>query len=125
MVPDDINLGRRYILLPHTKNGHTRRVPITNRLMSSCFDGQDLKDHPLCSVTADGIKSSFKRARVRAGLPSIRFHDLRHEAISRLFEKGLSVPEVSSISGHRDYAFLQRYAHADFERIQRILNAGM
>jgi integrase len=38
----------------------------------------------------------------RAGLVNLRFHDLRHEAISRFFEKGLSVPEVALISGHRD-----------------------
>ena len=41
----------------------------------------------------------------------LRIHDLRHEAISRLFEKGLSVAEVALISGHRDVRQLFRYTH--------------
>ncbi len=44
-----------------------------------------------------------------AGNMDLHFHDLRHEAISRLFERGLSVPEVGPISGHRDYRMLFRY----------------
>ncbi len=42
---------------------------------------------------------------------SLRFHDLRHEAVSRLFEKGLNMPEVAAISGHRDARMLMRYTH--------------
>ncbi len=47
----------------------------------------------------------------RAGVDDLRFHDLRHEAISRFFELGLSVPEVALISGHKDYRVLFRYTH--------------
>ena len=46
-----------------------------------------------------------------AGLPSLRFHDLRHEAVSRFFEAGLSIPEVALMSGHRDTRMLMRYTH--------------
>ena len=42
---------------------------------------------------------------------------MRHEAISRFFEKGLSVPEVALISGHRDYRMLFRYTHPLREKI--------
>ena len=41
----------------------------------------------------------------------LHFHDLRHEAISRFFETGLTIPEVALISGHRDYRMLARYTH--------------
>jgi integrase len=51
------------------------------------------------------------------GIEDLHFHDLRHEAISRFFEMGLTVPEVASISGHRDTRMLLRYAHADRGRI--------
>ena len=47
----------------------------------------------------------------RAGIVDLHFHDLRHEAISRFFEKGLSIPEVSLISGHKDVRQLMRYTH--------------
>jgi integrase len=44
-------------------------------------------------------------------LNDLHFHDLRHEAISRFFEMGLSMPEVALISGHRDPRMLLRYTH--------------
>ena len=53
----------------------------------------------------------------RTGIVDLRFHDLRHEAISRFFEMGLSVPEVALISGHRDYRMLQRYTHLKPEQV--------
>jgi integrase len=48
---------------------------------------------------------------VKAGSTDLRWHDLRHEAVSRLFEKGLTAEEVMQISGHRTYAMLARYTH--------------
>ena len=47
----------------------------------------------------------------KAGIVDLHFHDLRHEAISKFFEKGLSIPEVSLISGHKDVRQLMRYTH--------------
>lgn len=44
-------------------------------------------------------------------LSDFRFHDLRHEAVSRLVEGGLSHQEVSSISGHKSMQMLKRYTH--------------
>ncbi|WP_256378894.1 tyrosine-type recombinase/integrase [Bradyrhizobium sp. Ai1a-2] len=57
------------------------------------------------------IRLAFEHLRVRAGMSDLHFHDLRHEAISRLFEKGLNIVEVSAISGHRELKMLQRYTH--------------
>jgi hypothetical protein len=41
----------------------------------------------------------------------VHFHDLRHEAVTRPFERGLSTEEVMGVSGHRTYAMLARYTH--------------
>jgi len=49
----------------------------------------------------------------RAEIEDLHFHDLRHEAISRFFEMGLTPPEVASISGHRTLSQLMRYSHAN------------
>ena len=57
------------------------------------------------------LKSSWRRACSRAGISDLRFHDLRHEATSRFFEKGLNVMEVASIKGHKDQRMLQGYTH--------------
>ena len=47
----------------------------------------------------------------RAGISDFDFHDLGHEATSRLFEKGLAVMDVASITGHQDVRMLRRYTH--------------
>ena len=62
------------------------------------------------------------RVTRRLGLENLRFHDLRHEAVSRFFEMGLSVPEVALISGHRDPRMLFRYTHLRPEDVAKKLN---
>ena len=57
------------------------------------------------------LRLAWERLKRRAGVTGLRFHDLRHEAVSRFFEKGLTVPEVAAISGHRDPRMLMRYTH--------------
>lgn len=57
------------------------------------------------------VSSNFTRACKRLGIAGLRFHDLRHEGISRLFEMGLTIPKAASVSGHRSWQSLQRYSH--------------
>lgn len=59
----------------------------------------------------ESVSARWQRAVRRAGLAHLRFHDLRHEGISRLFEQGLSIEEVALISGHTSWATLRRYTH--------------
>ena len=61
-------------------------------------------------VSEVAVRQAWERLRKRSGLTDLNFHDLRHDAISRMFEKGLNVPEVASISGHRTASQLFRYA---------------
>jgi integrase len=68
-------------------------------------------------VSANALRLAWERLRRRAGVSGLRFHDLRHEAVSRFFEKGLNMPEVAAISGHRDPRMLMRYAHPKAEAI--------
>ncbi len=53
----------------------------------------------------------------RAGIDDLRFHDLRHEAVSQLFEKGLNISEVLTVSGHKDPRMLFKYTHPRIETI--------
>ena len=62
-------------------------------------------------VRPDSMTQAFERACKRAGIENLRLHDLRHEATSRFFEKGLNVMEVSAITGHQDLRMLKRYTH--------------
>lgn len=69
------------------------------------------------------ISSTFPRHCHKLGIKDLRFHDFRHEGVSRLFEHGLQIQQVSVISGHTDWKTLKRYVqitpesiHAAFDR---------
>jgi integrase len=61
--------------------------------------------------STDAISTAFTRACRILGIEDLRFHDLRHEGISRLFEMGRTIPHVAAVSGHRSWTSLKRYTH--------------
>ena len=63
------------------------------------------------SLTRGSARNGFDRARRKAGLETLRFHDLRHIAISRMWSYGMNALEISACSGHRDIKMLMRYSH--------------
>ena len=106
----DVDLDKGLALLPDTKNGHSRQVPLTPAARAT------LSRLPRCServlpITDTALRQAWDRLVDRAGITNLRFHDLRHEAVSRFFERGLNVAEVALISGHRDPRMLFRYTH--------------
>lgn len=68
-------------------------------------------DERILPYRDDSVSSAFERACDRLGIEDLRFHDLRHHGISMLFEKGLSIPEVAAISGHKTWTILKRYTN--------------
>ena len=99
--------------LPLTKNGDSRDVPLSRRAVETlqALRAVEAKRERVFPMTGNAVRLAFEHLRVRAGMSDFHFHDLRHEAISRLFEKGLNIAEVSAISGHRELKMLQRYTH--------------
>ena len=113
-----VDLPKRTIFLDKTKNGDKRQVPLSTVAVAT------LKDAP-----ADGLIFPFfydgdrrkttlrlgyhwRRIADRAGCPDLHFHDLRHEATCRLFERTtLTDLQISLITGHRDPRMLRRYAN--------------
>jgi integrase len=71
----------------------------------------------LLPTTDVALRLGWDRLVKRAGIKDLRFHDLRHEAISRFFELGLNMAEVALISGHKDPKMLFRYTHLRAENI--------
>jgi len=59
----------------------------------------------------DAITANFTRACKVLGIEDLRFHDLRHEGASRLFEMGMNIPQVAAVTGHRSWNSLKRYTH--------------
>jgi integrase len=120
---DQIDLKRKTIFLDATKNGDKRQVPITSVLLTALephVDGRDrsellfpwwngdLSDKSLERTTSK-LSRQFSRIFETAACVDLNFHDLRHEATSRLYERtSLSDMEISKISGHRTLAMLKR-----------------
>ena len=71
----------------------------------------------LFPVSDNAIRLSRDKPKKRAKLNDLRFHDLRHEAMSRFFEKGTSIAKVALISGHKDPRMLMRYTHLKAEDV--------
>ena len=81
-------------------------------------------DDRVLPYNADSVSAAFQRACARLRIDDLRFHDLRHEGISRLFERGLAIEEVAQISGHTNWTTLRRYVHLSAHRIAEKLHAG-
>jgi integrase/predicted RNase H-like HicB family nuclease len=112
LVWENVNLKKGIAHLPDTKNGTVRDVPLSQRART-VFQRLDNKSTGrIFGYTADGLKSTWRFMLERLGINNLHFHDLRHEAVSRLFELGtLDVMEVAAISGHKSMSMLKRYTH--------------
>jgi len=91
-----------------------REVPLSPRAYECLWDlgaGSRAAGGRVLGTTAEGPKQSFERARARAKMEHLNFHDLRHEATSRLAEAGWNVLELAAVTGHRDLQMLKRYTN--------------
>ena len=90
---EHIGIDNQRVLLPLTKNGSSRWVPLTKKALDILSQVPRNIDR-VFPVTDVALRQSWERLRNRANLIDFTFHDLRHEAISRMFEKGLNVPRL-------------------------------
>ena len=116
---ENVNLSGRVALLPDTKNGTVRRVPLSSSALEVLRALPRRLDGLVWDVKADTVTRSFERCCKRAAIKDLRFHDLRHEATSRLFEKGFNPMEVSAITGHKTLQMLKRYTHLRAEDLAK------
>ena len=136
---DQVYIKRRIVRLTETKNGSARTVPLTKaatKVMRAAIKNPVRPEETnlvfFGEPGRDGQRRGyeFKPAwfdAVRAAkLKGFRFHDLRHEAVSRLVEAGLSDQEAASISGHKSMQMLRRYTHLRAEDlVKRLDQAGI
>lgn len=108
------HIGEDTISVPasHTKTQRARVIPIIPALRPW------LKHFPL-TITVDGVKSSWRRARVSAGMPHVNFHDLRHSCASIMLGLGVDLYTIGEILGHSNVQTTKRYAHLQVEH-QRV-----
>jgi len=103
--------------IPKTKTGTPRTVPLSRRALEVLRSLPRRLDGEVWDLEPHSVSQAFRRACKRAGIENLHFHDLRHEATSRFFEKGLNTMEVSAITGHKDLRMLKRYTHIRAEAL--------
>ncbi len=112
-----LHVADRVLLLPLTKNGKPRTVPLSLKAMRLLAERGPQSQGLIFPASASAVKQSWRRLTSRAKVADLHFHDLRHEAVSRLFERGLDMPEVMMVSGHTDHRMLLRYTHLSARKL--------
>jgi integrase len=107
----DFNPKEKYVFLKTTKNGDSRYVPLSKKAIKyfeHLTKGKKPEENIFPPVGTLGVY--FREARNAAGLAGeLVFHDLRHEAATRLSNKLTNVLELSAVTGHRSLKSLKRY----------------
>jgi integrase len=114
---DTVDAERRFARLPRTKNGSAREVPLSReavRLWQALpGDGFDL--------TSAQLDALWRKIKTKAGVSDLRFHDARHEAITRLSRR-LDPLALAKAVGHRDIRMLMIYYDESAEDLARRLD---
>ena len=118
----DIDFNKSILFIPSTKTDIPKTIPLSSeaiaslraQLRASQSESRgviSLHEYPLFTYSLRGLSGAFLRLCRKLNIENLHFHDLRHEATSRLFEKGLNPVEVATITGHKDTKMLMRYTH--------------
>jgi integrase len=106
---EHVDLQYRTVFLSDTKNGESRTVPLSTAAVQVLAELPRQISGVVIPVKFFTLDAAFKRARKRAGLDDVRFHDLRRTAITRMAEKLPNVIELAAVSGHKSLMVLKRY----------------
>jgi integrase len=114
----NIDLKGRTAYLSETKNMTERTVPLSPAAIGILSGIPRRITGSVFGMSENAITLAMRRAREQAGLTDLTFHDLRHEATSRLFENtDLDILEIAEITGHKNLQMLKRYTHLRSERL--------
>ena len=111
----------RTLLYQETKMGTPRKVPLSTRALAVLDTLPRRIDGHVWGMRPDSISQAFEQVCAEAKVEGLTFHDLRHEATSRLFEKGLNPMQVAAITSHKTLQMLKRYTHLRAEDLVGML----
>lgn len=107
------------------KTGKTgRAIPLSSLAIEIIKSLPTRLDGYLFGLTPRSVTKAFQRLCVSVQIEGLHLHDLRHEAISRWFEMGFSIPEVAAMSGHSDWRSLKIYTQIDPAHLAKRLTAS-
>lgn len=118
---ENVNLQTQTALLPMTKNGTARVVPLSRKAIAVLLTLPCAETGPVFPLSYMVVNNCFVDACKRARIVNLHFHDLRHTATSRLAEKLPNVIELASVTGHQTIQMLKRYYHPKAEVLARKL----
>lgn len=114
----NVDFKRRTVYLETTKNMSERTVPLSPAAIGVLKGIPRNISGSVFGMSENAITIAMRRAKKEAELEDLTFHDLRHEATSRLFEnKDLDIMEIAEITGHKSLQMLKRYTHLRADRL--------
>ena len=125
-----VDLDRRAWLIPTTKTGKPRHVPLSQAAIDIIeqlprFDRCPyLLPNPKTRKPFTDIKHPWDTARLEAGLDDLRLHDLRHSAASFMINAGIDLFAVGRVLGHADHKSTMRYSHLANDTLLAAVEAG-
>ena len=126
----DINLDRRSWLIPDSKTGKARHIPLSQAALAiitdlpRCDGCEWLLPNPATLKPYTDIKRAWMTARAEAHLPDLRIHDLRHSAASFMINAGIDLFAVGKVLGHADHQSTMRYSHLANDTLMKAVEAG-
>lgn len=118
----DVDLNRRVAVFYETKNGEDRPVALTKEAVAVLKRVGTRDTERVFPTTRTVITRAWRKILKDAEIKNFRFHDLRHEATSALFERGMTTMEVQKITGHKTLSMLLRYTQMDVGHIVQRLD---
>ncbi len=121
-----VDLVRKVIIIPKTKNGSPIGIPLTETTVKTFAEVQKVRHLHSSYIFCDTegkphspykVSVAFKRATKRAGIANLRFHDLRHDFASSLVQAGVDIHRVKELLGHKDLRMTIRYCHLSPENL--------
>jgi len=119
----DVDFERKIWTVPLSKSGKPRYIPLSGAAMAVLARRKENESewvfpNPKTGRPISGFHNTWDRIRIKAGIPDVRIHDLRHNFASLLINNGRSLYEVQKLLGHADISTTQRYAHLSQDTLQ-------
>ncbi len=127
---EQVDLERRTLFVPMSKNGKGRHVPLARAAVDVIQKLPRIEGCPYLVPNPEtgepfvSIKKAWQTARKAARLEDVRLHDLRHTCASGLVNSGASLYVVQAVLGHRNAASAQRYSHLSNDALLAAVDAG-
>lgn len=115
------HIAEDYVLLPETKNGSARRVPLNKNALKLLDRTKGLDEIKVLTISASSLSTTFRKYRNKTLLKELNFHDTRHEACTR-FAQIMPIQDLAKITGHKDLAMLMRYYNPTASELAKIMN---